>query len=858
MLTVEFHPRAFEDGRHGILMAACSDGFLRLWTIDLRRKLASSPPVKYYCRSLVRDSVRLASFSPAGTRIVTGATDGIVRMVRVPGWEEVARGDPIPVVQPQVLHLEGHEGYINCAQYGKDGTELVTAAWDGRVLLWQYDRMAAAWTSRAFGGGGGEGRREKVTMTTFACDDQLILAATTADGHVIRVYTRTGTILQTFPYHQGEIQILTCHPTNSALILSAAYDGSVAVWEAATGRIVYATRFPCKFLDGAWSPSGDYFALTDELGRVSLFATGVSPDTFKMAPSVQLLPSDWMEPLFDAGRRPLDPITGHPPIPNPIQTVGLERHPNPIHTARSFHLPLVHPYTSPERQQELERQVGAEGRLFQLELELADPMGIPPRTSRRRRAVYGSDTEEQLDGGGELMDVSPARPQVEQATVDVESDSSDSVSVRRSSRRVRPAIQEEEEVIDDGEDLYRPNQTTNTRRHRRSAQTIIGPPAWLSIDDRRQSPLLPQLYDTIAYFPQGHRAFLEQEHRVAFHQHQVPREIASRQMVIAQIVRMAFLLEEEQPYALLTLLPLPDGVEEDFIGDAEDPAAFQLAYYDREELPDFIILASRYHTSIQHSYSVGQQVRVLYGHQESYTGRIVRARRRGSAWQCYTVQWLDLDDPPEDCSPWELEPLDNGSLGPSELLEQSIPVHVLRTLADGLAAILASRHALHLSFPVDYRSFPDYLLTIPYPMYLDLIRRRLQNGFYRRIQALSWDAALIPHNALLYNLPDSPIVRDANAVLRLLEALIHRAQRPPRLSAVSAISILAAQPPAPPSEPPSKRKSRSAPIQSDTDSDPESESESDVEVELDDLRPSSSRGRRNEPSPRRRSSRRLN
>lgn len=63
---------------------------------------------------------------------------------------------------------------------------------------------------------------------------------------------------------------------------------------------------------------------------------------------------------------------------------------------------------------------------------------------------------------------------------------------------------------------------------------------------------------------------------------------------------------------------------------------------------------------------------------------------------------------------------------------------------------------------------------------------RLENGFYRRLEAFLWDAQLITTNTLVYNEPDSDIVRDAAAVYQMIEALVRRAQRPSRHAAVIA------------------------------------------------------------------------
>jgi len=138
--------------------------------------------MRYFCKTLARESIRLASFSNSGTRIVTGATDGIIRLLHTPTRDEIARGDSFPILyQPYVWFLDEHEGYVNCVHFSKDGRELLTAGWDGQVRLWVYSGPAHAWVSRSFSSVGVApqmGRRgRKVTMVSFACDDQLIVFA---------------------------------------------------------------------------------------------------------------------------------------------------------------------------------------------------------------------------------------------------------------------------------------------------------------------------------------------------------------------------------------------------------------------------------------------------------------------------------------------------------------------------------------------------------------------------------------------------------------------------------------------------------------------------------------------------------
>lgn len=168
----------------------------------------------------------------------------------------------------------------------------------------------------------------------------------------------------------------------------------------------------------------------------------------------------------------------------------------------------------------------------------------------------------------------------------------------------------------------------------------------------------------MAYFPEGHKLFLGSETRPEFQQN-LPW-ITNKLLpstIIAQIVEVKFFYLD-RPCCSLEIIPL---VDDQIIETSEnrpccvnlDSERLYMTFYDMDTIPDFIILACRYKWATENSYKLGDLVQVLYGHEEIYSGQIIKvANRRRGLWQAYTVKWLNLEDPPEECSPWELEPLD--------------------------------------------------------------------------------------------------------------------------------------------------------------------------------------------------------
>ena len=67
--------------------------------------------------------MRSASFSPDGTRVVTGSIDNTARV-----WD-AATGEPL-------AELTGHTDWVFSASFSPDGTRIVTASMDKTARVW--------------------------------------------------------------------------------------------------------------------------------------------------------------------------------------------------------------------------------------------------------------------------------------------------------------------------------------------------------------------------------------------------------------------------------------------------------------------------------------------------------------------------------------------------------------------------------------------------------------------------------------------------------------------------------------------------------------------------------------------------
>jgi len=367
----------------------------------------------------------------------------------------------------------------------------------------------------------------------------------------------------------------------------------------------------------------------------------------------------------------------------------------------------------------------------------------------------------------------------------------------------------------------------------------------------------PQLGDKVVFFRRGYDAYLE--HFTEFRESLLPPEIPD--IVYCTVTDLKYHVEPfiHCEIALRTLLPkihisniANDSFNEQHthngnshnevdtkdckwdLTQSEKTAEERLNYYNSVlgdvqydftvryhacELPDFIVLASRFHQSLKVKWQPGLTFAIwLFSNVQQnatdergghwYEGTVIDVRpalyavplssisnntnnnnkstetkKEHCKWllspyEMLTVKWsLHTEEQEESqISPWEviytdsdLKPLQTLTI---EALDPQLAEKICSSIQEN---ILDSGNEEYDPFivPVDIDTYSDYPQFVPYPIDISTICDRLRNNFYRTIQHLKYEVFLLKENAILYNPPDHPIIewskKISNKILEIID-----------------------------------------------------------------------------------------
>ncbi|CEJ00127.1 hypothetical protein RMCBS344292_14193 [Rhizopus microsporus] len=295
---------------------------------------------------------------------------------------------------------------------------------------------------------------------------------------------------------------------------------------------------------------------------------------------------------------------------------------------------------------------------------------------------------------------------------------------------------------------------------------LFEPIPWIKNVERSVSKYLPQTGDHIVILTEGHRQYLRQSEMKDLFDEKHGVIDRHEPVIFAQVAGMSWqvgpptycklkvsLLRLQNLQQVLSHQAAPNWVSlhrEEVID-----------YSDEDGCPEFIILWERFYASMDvfRNLQVGQAVDAVYDESGTYSGTIASLNQKGlqwrqanlpSPWTYFHVVWDDPNSKPDDMCPWELVPhgenfYDKYDVGPRLTNEE------IKRAKDILIWLASSEDFALYVQQVDYYQYPSYLTIVPYPVCLDMVLERLENGFYRSKQGVIDDIELIKKNAMRYN-----------------------------------------------------------------------------------------------------------
>ncbi|CAN7025408.1 hypothetical protein BRARA_F02933 [Brassica rapa] len=286
-----------------------------------------------------------------------------------------------------------------------------------------------------------------------------------------------------------------------------------------------------------------------------------------------------------------------------------------------------------------------------------------------------------------------------------------------------------------------------TKKPQQSTEKV----SWLTLSTHEEgSRYIPQKGDEVAYLRQGHQEYLN---------FSSPREVAPWTSIKGGNMKAVEICKVESlEYATLAgsgdscckmILKVIDPNSEVF------NKTFKLTLPDVVTFPDFLVERSRYEAAIQRNWTFRDKCKVWWrdeGEEDGswWEGRILAVKAKSpdfpdSPWERYTVKYKS--DPTETHlhSPWELFDADTKWEQPH--IDDDERKRLLLALTKLETSNKRTKDSYGLQKLNQTVGSSSYTNMFPVPLSLEVIRSRLENNYYRSVEALRHDVAVMLSNA---------------------------------------------------------------------------------------------------------------
>ncbi|CAN7989266.1 unnamed protein product [Ixodes hexagonus] len=318
---------------------------------------------------------------------------------------------------------------------------------------------------------------------------------------------------------------------------------------------------------------------------------------------------------------------------------------------------------------------------------------------------------------------------------------------------------------------------------------VLRPPEWLMDVVPRKNPYFPQLGDDVVYFHQGHQLYVQAVKRCRTYrikdkaQPWVRHKL--REQELLRVLDIRYELCHPVHLCCLRVVPIEPNRGQ------VDGTPFVIRYHDMPDVIDFLVLRQTYDQAMRCNWKPTDRFRSIID-DAWWLGTIdtqapLQIEHPDSMFQCFVVTWDNGEA--ERMSPWDFERIDpsrmpesTGGAVPVTPEERSRLCYRPRSnewprcgrdafcerLVQGFNRIMELSIAEPFAVPVDLNAYPQYASVVAYTIDLTTIRSRLENRFYRRVDAIKFDIRFIELNAKKFNEPESKIVQKAALLTKLL------------------------------------------------------------------------------------------
>jgi WD40 repeat protein len=217
---------------------------------QLKATLTPAPPM------------RSAAFSADGTKILTAAADGTIRIF------DAATGT-------QLARFAG-AGLLNSAAFSRDGTRIVTANDDGtaHILDASSGKVIRVLTP--------PGNGYATSSAAFSPDGTLIV--TTYANGIARIWdARTGRLLHTLTNERYLVLVDAAFSPNGKLLVTAVSDGAAWIYNARTGKKLGLVLARKGLLSASFSPNSKFVVTADSGGTAQIWNVSTYGQVAKLA-----------------------------------------------------------------------------------------------------------------------------------------------------------------------------------------------------------------------------------------------------------------------------------------------------------------------------------------------------------------------------------------------------------------------------------------------------------------------------------------------------------------------------------------------------------------------------------------------